>query len=200
MRTVIEKISALFLLIFTIPVVLFFGLLIKVKYPGPLFYKQVRVGQYGKRFHIYKLRTMVANASEILQDFLLRDEKRAKEWQENACLKDDPRIAGLIAKIARKLSVDELPQLWNIVKGDMSFIGPRPQEVSFIDSLDEHDRELRQSVKPGLTGLWQVGPRDNVTYRQMVRYDKFYIQHKGFWLNLRIVFRTFYVVFKMSGT
>ena len=199
MMTLISKIAALLCLILISPILFLFGLFIYFKSPGPLFYRQKRVGKDGALFELYKLRTMAVNSQEILNNILVRDPKMAEEWKAYGCFKKDPRIAGRIAKYARQFSVDELPQLLNIVKGDMYFVGPRPLEVAFSSHLSSEDRNLRLSVKPGLTGLWQVGPRSYSSHRQMMKYDRLYVKNKNSKLDFYILLKTVGVVFKRTG-
>ncbi|MBL4674929.1 MAG: sugar transferase [Mucilaginibacter sp.] len=181
------------------PLAVIVGLLIKRKYPGPLFFKQLREGKNGKTFYIWKLRTMVTNANEVLKKIIAEDEAMAKEWNEFACFKNDPRIAGSIGKMARKLSIDELPQLINIFKGDMVFVGPRPLEMYLAEALPATERDCRNTVKPGLTGLWQIGPRSDISIRHMQYYDRLYIRKKSICLNIYILLKTVTVVFRQTG-
>ena len=123
----------------------------------------------------------------------------AAEWRAYGCFQKDPRIAGPVAKLARELSVDELPQLLNILKGDMNWVGPRPLEEEFNALLSPEDRSLRLSIKPGLTGLWQIGPRSYSDHRQMMKYDRLYLDKRSWKLDLWIIWKTIGVVFKRTG-
>jgi exopolysaccharide production protein ExoY len=199
MMTTLSKLLAIALLFCLLPVLMLIGFIIKMKYPGPLFYKQAREGQNGKAFYIWKLRTMIVNADTALALIMENDKEVQKEWQEFGCLRHDPRIAGYAGKLARRLSIDELPQLINIVRGEMAFIGPRPLELFLAQSLDTETRTKRNSVKPGLTGLWQIGPRSSASIRQMQHYDLLYIKKRSFILDMYIAFKTIKVVFKGTG-
>ncbi|MEM7087183.1 MAG: sugar transferase [Bacteroidota bacterium] len=199
MTTFISKIAALVCLVLLSPILFLFGLLIYFKSPGPLFYSQKRVGKDGVLFQLYKLRTMATNSQEILNEIIAADPEMAREWKAYGCFQKDPRIAGHMAKYARQFSVDELPQLVNIVRGDMHFVGPRPLEVEFNEQLNSEDRALRLSVKPGLTGLWQVGPRSYSNHRQMMKYDRLYVENQSPKLDFYILLKTIGVIFKRTG-
>jgi exopolysaccharide production protein ExoY len=194
-----SKVFAFLLLLFIAPILLLIGIIIKIAYPGPLFYKQLREGKNGSVFYIWKLRTMVADADVVLAELIKSNTKIEKEWRDFGCLQDDPRIAGYAAKLARQLSIDELPQLLNILKGEMAFIGPRPLEIYLAESLDTKNRTARNAVKPGLTGLWQIGPRSTVNIRQMQHYDLLYIKKRSLLLDSYILCKTLIVVFKRTG-
>lgn len=178
------------MLIITIPILLVIGFAIKIGYPGPLFYSQIREGKNGKAFRIWKLRTMVKNSKELLDNLLLKDKDRVTEWMDFGYLKNDPRIAGPIGRFARKSNLDELPQLWNICRGEMAFIGPRPLELFLAEQLAPRVRAIRNTALPGLTGLWQIGFRDEVNIQQMQRYDLLYIRCQGLPIDFYILWRT----------
>lgn len=187
------------ILVLTAPILILFIVLIQIKSFGPILFLQVREGINGKPFMIWKLRTMVTNSEFVLNDLLEKDHATKEEWEEYACLKNDPRIAGFFGKMARKLSIDELPQLINIIWGDMNFVGPRPLELYLAHSLPLSIRKIRSSIKPGLTGLWQIGKRSDVTISQMQRYDLLYIKKQCFRLDLYIFLKTIKVVFLKTG-
>jgi exopolysaccharide production protein ExoY len=193
------KIIAAVLLVFCSPLLFLVGGIIKIKSKGPFFYRQTREGKNGKQFKIWKLRTMITNADLKLNEILKNNVELSKEWEEFGCLKNDPRIAGKGARFARQFSIDELPQLWNVCKGEMVFIGPRPLETKLVETLNSEDRNLRASVTPGITGLWQVGQRSSSTIRQMQRYDRLYIRKKNVLMDLYIIIQTLKVVFKGTG-
>lgn len=194
-----SRIIAGILLICTSPLFLTVGLIIKIRHPGPLFFRQLREGANGTVFSIWKLRTMVCNADIVLESIIKKDETLAKEWEEFGGFKNDPRIAGFAGKLARKLSIDELPQLINIIMGQMAFVGPRPIELYLAESLNPKSRLIRNSVLPGLTGLWQVGPRSDISIRQMQRYDSLYVFKRNACLDAIIILKTFRVVLRQSG-
>ena len=164
---------------------------------GPIFYKQTRIGKGGKHFTIYKYRTMIVDADKVLDEYLEQNPERKKEFEANQKLTNDPRITKL-GKILRKTSMDELPQLINILKGDMSLIGPRPivdREVKlFGDSMP-----IVHSVRPGITGYWAVNGRSTTTYAERVQMERYYAEHFSLWLDIKIFFKTFITVLKREG-
>lgn len=198
MISFVRRSMAFLLLLPTMPMVFLFGIAINYRYPGRMFYWQIREGKNGKPFKIYKLRTMVANANEILADMLVSDADFARQWQATGVIAKDPRIAGKWGRLARQLSVDELPQLWNVFRGEMAFVGPRPLEPSSLDVFPDTTRMFRSSVLPGITGLAQVAHR-NATIRQMLFYDRIYISRGGFCMDGYIVFRTVKAVLFRTG-
>jgi lipopolysaccharide/colanic/teichoic acid biosynthesis glycosyltransferase len=176
---------------FLIPLYPVLAFLIKVTSRGPIFFKQVRVGKNGKRFIIYKFRSMTVDA-----------ETRQKELEKlNECdgaifkIKDDPRITG-IGKLIRKLSLDELPQFINVLKGEMSLVGTRPPTVDEVAQYQKwHHRRI--SIRPGLTGLWQVSGRNKInSFDEVVKLDLTYIDNWSIWLDIKIILKTIAVVFK----
>lgn len=199
MKSMLSRLAAGILLLLFSPVILIAGLLINLYSKGSLFYKQIREGKNGTQFYIWKLRTMVPDADKKLALMLKQDQKLVEEWQEFGCLRNDPRIAGAPGRLARQYSVDELPQLWNICNGTMVFVGPRPLELHLANSIDPKMRAYRNSVYPGVTGLWQIGPRSEINIRQMQHYDKLYIKKKKFLLDVYIVIKTLKVIFKRTG-
>lgn len=196
---IIFKFIALLLILFSLPVLIIFGLLINTQFQGPLFYSQERVGKNGKLFTIWKLRTMVRDSDKILEQILISNPKIVKEWEQYGCIKNDPRIAGFWGNIARRYSIDELPQFFNILKGNMCFVGPRPIEFNSTLILSPENKKIRESVKPGITGLWQIGERSNINNIQMMKYDKLYVEKNTLCLDTFIVFNTFKVIFKGTG-
>jgi exopolysaccharide production protein ExoY len=195
----LSRLIAGLLLICLFPFIFIIGFIIKLKYPGPIFFRQIREGKNSRQFHIWKLRTMVANADTVLKQLIKNDNTLAEEWRDYGGFKKDPRITGAVGRLARRLSIDELPQLINIINGDMAFVGPRPLEMYLAEALTPQDKLIRNSVKPGLTGLWQIGQRSNVTIKQMQHYDKLYVLKKSFCLDTYILFKTVIVVFNKTG-
>jgi len=175
-----------------LPFLFLIALLIRITSPGKALYKQERIGCDGKHFFTYKFRTMVADADKKLKDILETDPVLKKEWEENHKLQKDPRITG-IGKILRRTSIDEFPQLINIMKGEMSLVGPRPIVDAEIEKYGEGYSRIF-SIKPGLTGLWQVSGRSDSNYLDRVAYDTYYLQSWSVWLDLWIIFKTFGVV------
>ena len=164
---------------------------------GPLFYKHIRYGKNGKQFKLYKFRSMCMNADEKLKEYLKSNEEARKEFEENQKLQHDPRITKL-GNFLRKTSLDELPQMLNILKGEMSFVGPRPVVKREIEKYGENKEKLL-SVKPGLTGYWQVNGRSNTTYEERMNMELYYVDNCSLWLDIKIFFKTFIAVFKKEG-
>ncbi len=176
------------------PFFLIISLLIKVTSKGPVFFVHERVGLNGRKFKLIKFRTMVNNAEEMIASF---SPEQKKEWEENYKLKDDPRITK-IGKFLRRTSLDELPQLINILKGDMSIVGPRPvvdEELNWYG--DKKDKLL--SVKPGLTGWWAVNGRSNVPYPERCDLELYYVDHISFALDVKIILKTLGAIIKKDG-
>lgn len=176
------------------PLFLIISIMIKCDTKGPVFFKQRRIGLNGKPLYIYKFRTMVTNAVDLIASFT---PEQKKEWEESYKLKDDPRITR-VGKILRKTSLDELPQLINIIKGEMSIIGPRPvveEELSWYGN----DVDLVLSVKPGLTGWWAVNGRSEVPYPKRCDLELYYVKNASLALDVRILLGTLKVVFSQRG-
>jgi Undecaprenyl-phosphate galactose phosphotransferase WbaP len=176
---------------------LILGTLIKLDSPGPVFYSQIRIGRSGRKFSVYKFRTMVQNADRVLQDYLDKSPELKAEWLATHKLKQDPRVTRLGA-LLRKSSLDELPQLWNIFIGDMSLVGPRPIVDAEVEKYGKCF-DLYIQVRPGLTGLWQVSGRNNTTYERRVELDEYYVRNRSLKLDLQILLKTALVVLKRDG-
>jgi Undecaprenyl-phosphate galactose phosphotransferase WbaP len=183
--------------ILILPLLLLIALAVKLSSPGPVLYGHTRVGLNGSHFTTYKFRTMVVDAEERLKALLETDSAVRAQWEANHKLKDDPRITG-IGKILRRLSFDEFPQLINILKGEMSLVGPRPIVDDEIEKYGEDFTHIF-SVKPGLTGLWQVSGRSDTDYASRVSFDTYYHQSWSVWLDLWVLYKTFGVVIKGRG-
>jgi lipopolysaccharide/colanic/teichoic acid biosynthesis glycosyltransferase/NDP-sugar pyrophosphorylase family protein len=180
-------------IVLLLPLFFFLAILIKIESRGPLFYLQKRCGKGGKLFTMIKLRTMVANAEQFQQEFTPLKETDGPMFK----LFDDPRITR-IGKMLRKTSLDELPQLLNVLRGDMSLVGPRPlimDEMKFSPSW----REIRLSVKPGITGLWQIRGRRDAWFHDWIRYDLSYVRNQSLWQDIKILYGTIRVVLKREG-
>ncbi|WP_249598483.1 sugar transferase [Peribacillus frigoritolerans] len=185
MKRLMDMLGSLLGLIILSPIFLMIAILIKVEDPsGSVFFKQVRVGKDGSEFYMYKFRSMVSNAEDRLKELLVLNEVTGAMFK----MKDDPRITK-IGKIIRKTSIDELPQLWNVVKGDMSLVGPRPPLPREVDEYSSYDKQ-RLLVTPGCTGLWQVSGRSNLNFDQMVKLDLKYITTRTFWYDMKILLKT----------
>lgn len=164
---------------------------------GPLFYEQLRYGKDRKKFRIYKFRSMCIDADKKLEEYLAQNDEARKEFEENQKLKDDPRITK-IGKFLRKTSIDELPQLINVLKGDMSLIGPRPIVDGEIERYG-NDKEKFLSVKPGITGYWAANGRSDTTYSERINMELYYVDNISFKLDVKIFFKTISSVIKKEG-
>ncbi|MDR0761038.1 MAG: undecaprenyl-phosphate galactose phosphotransferase WbaP [Treponema sp.] len=196
----IKRFVDLFIVIFggslILPFLLFIALLIKATTPGPVLYKHNRLGLNGKTIGVYKFRSMVIDAEERLKK-MLEDPKIREEWEICHKLKDDPRITP-IGRFLRRTSLDEFPQIINVLKGEMSLVGPRPVTEDEVKKYgDDFNRIF--SVKPGMTGLWQVSGRSDTDYRDRVIYDTYYLQSWSLWLDLWVLYKTSGVVLKGKG-
>ncbi|MEM0325199.1 MAG: exopolysaccharide biosynthesis polyprenyl glycosylphosphotransferase [Candidatus Aenigmatarchaeota archaeon] len=185
--------SILFLLLFSFPMVLIYISILLIYRQNPIF-KHERVGQNGKIFYVLKFRTMKKNADELLKILLDTNPVLRKEWEENHKLKDDPRITK-IGKFLRKTSLDELPQLINVIKGEMSLVGPRPIVKDEIKKYGKYF-ELYKAVKPGITGLWQISGRNNISYNERVKLDTWYVKNWTIEMDIMILIRTSLIFFK----
>jgi len=183
--------------ILLLPFFLLTALLIKINSPGPVLYKHKRLGKNGKYFYAYKFRSMVIDAEQRLEKMLESDPAIKTEWEKNHKLQNDPRVTGL-GKILRRTSMDEFPQLINVLGGEMSLVGPRPIVDKEVEKYGE-DYDRIFSIKPGMTGLWQVSGRSDTGYNERVAYDTYYLQSWSVWLDLWILFKTFGVVIKGKG-
>lgn len=193
-------------LIFTGIIGIIIGPLIYLKSPGPIIYKQVRVGMNGKKFIIYKFRSMVINADEIKKDLMNENIMKGNIFK----LDFDPRIIGNeilpdgtkktgIGQLIRKMSLDEFPQFFNVLKGDMSLVGTRPPTVDEWNKYENHHR-ARLAWKPGITGLWQVSGRNDISdFEEIVKLDTKYISNFSIWLDIKIIIATVFKVFKCDG-
>ena len=160
---------------------------------GPVFYTQERVGKDGKRFKIYKFRSMYVNADTLLEKLKEKNEVTGPMFK----MKNDPRVTS-VGRFLRKTSLDELPQLLNVLRGDMSLVGPRPPLPSEVEEYSEYDKQ-RLWVVPGCTGLWQATERNNVGFAEMVELDLKYIQNRSLFLDVKIIFLTFLVIIHPNG-
>lgn len=189
-----DFILALLGLIILAPVFLLVAILIKRDDPqGTVFFAQERVGKDGELFRMYKFRSMYADAEERLAQLLQYNEVGGAMFK----MKEDPRVTKIGACI-RKCSIDELPQLFNVLKGDMSLVGPRPALIREVAAYTAHDKQ-RLLATPGISGLWQVSGRSRLTFEQMISLDLAYIAEQSYWLDVKILFRTVKVVCKGDG-
>lgn len=176
------------------PVMIILSIIIKCTSEGPVIFSHKRVGRYGKPIKIYKFRSMVSNAEELIKTF--SPEQKA-EYKKNFKLENDPRITK-IGKIMRKTSLDELPQLFNILKGDISIVGPRPiMEVE--TEIYGNYRDMLLSIKPGLTGFWAANGRSDTTYKRRRAMEIYYVKNRSLLFDIKIIFQTAVSVFKGDG-
>lgn len=165
---------------------------------GPGFYAQDRVGLNGKPFRCYKMRTMVMNAEKVLQDLCDTDPVVAAEWLTNQKLAKDPRITR-VGRILRATSLDELPQIWNVLRGEMSFVGPRPFMVEQDALYRSAGGEAYYHLRPGITGLWQIEGRGTTSFVSRVQYDNDYLKRFSILLDIKLIIKTVTVVFNRTG-
>lgn len=176
------------------PIMLIIAYRIKREDGGPILYKQVRIGKNGRQFEMYKFRSMVVNADQLLENLKNQNEVDGAMFK----MKHDPRITK-VGHFIRKHSLDELPQLVNVLKGDMSLVGPRPPLPAEVKQYTEYDKQ-RLYVMPGCTGLWQVTERNNVGFDKMVKLDLEYIKNASFMYDLSIIFKTIEIMFKPNSS
>ena len=184
--------------LFLLPVIL----IVKISYLlhkdfDSIFFRQKRIGKNGKEFNLYKFRSMVPNADEVLKELLKNDEAARKEYKANKKLKNDPRVTSM-GKILRVTSLDELPQFINIFKGEMSLIGNRPYLPREKEDMGLYYNDIIKT-KPGLSGLWQVMGRSNTTFEERLKLEQYYSNNFGFRIDIKIFFKTFGVVIKHKG-
>ncbi|MEK5197081.1 sugar transferase [Bacillus sp. FSL M7-0884] len=190
MKRLIDIVGSFCGIILLLPVFIIVAICIKLEDPkGPVFFKQMRVGKDEKGFGMYKFRSMVTDAEEKLQDLLQHNEVSGAMFK----MKDDPRVTK-IGKFIRKTSIDELPQLINVLKGEMSLVGPRPPLLREVKTYTAYDKQ-RLKVIPGCTGLWQVSGRSNIGFREMVELDLYYIQYRSILFDFKIILKTVFVLF-----
>lgn len=181
-----------FVLVFFSPVYLLLALLIFISSPGPVFYVQKRVGKNRRIFGCIKFRTMVPNADAVLEQIMETSPQLREEFQDNFKLKDDPRITW-IGRFLRFTSLDEFPQFWNVLKGDMSVVGPRPLVVEELSKYGRYiDKVL--TIRPGITGLWQVSGRNDIPYEKRIKIDVYYVNAGNLWMDIWIAVKTIGVI------
>lgn len=178
------------LLVLSTPVIAVCALAVALADGRPCFFVQEREGQHGRRLRVWKIRTMVRDAEERLDRLLQMDEAARAEWEQYVKLRRDPRVIPLVGRALRRLSLDELPQLWNVVCGDMSLVGPRPFTDYHLAKFPEEFRALRRLVRPGITGLWQVTTRADGDLGWQMEADAYYVRNWSLWLDLWILLRT----------
>lgn len=192
------SLSLLILLILS-PVFALIAIIIKIKSPdGSVFFKHNRLGLDGKEFKCYKFRSMVPNAEIILEEWIKENSKFKEEFEKDFKLKNDPRLIKSLGEFLRKTSLDELPQFFNVLKGEMSIVGPRPivnnEKVKYGNIIN-----IFLSAKPGITGLWQVSGRNDVSYQERIIMDMEYIKKHNFLMDIKIILKTLLVMLKKQG-
>ena len=197
-KSIVDRVLSVIIFICASPAFIIFPILIKLDSEGPVFYKAKRLGKKGRPIEVWKFRTMKKNADQALERLLASDPKLAEEFSRTFKLEKDPRVTR-VGRILRKTSLDELPQLFNVLGGKLALIGPRPivekEKVYYADHFDTF-----ASVKPGVTGLWQCTKRSDVEdYAERVDLDVYYVQNWSPWMDLWIVFKTIYSVLFMKG-
>jgi Undecaprenyl-phosphate galactose phosphotransferase WbaP len=181
----------------TIPILTVVALLVKLSSPGPIFYSHRRIRTSGSFFSMWKFRTMCQNSTEVLEQYLAKNPKARAEWNRSHKLRNDPRITP-VGSFLRRYSIDELPQLWNVLTGQMSLVGPRPIVAAEVEKYGDNFGCYCQ-VKPGLTGLWQVSGRSKLTYDARVALDCNYVHGWSLLRDFLILLKTFVAVFGKDG-
>jgi exopolysaccharide production protein ExoY len=197
-KRALDILVALMAVILLAPIILIVSALIRFFLGAPIVFGHARIGFNGKAFVCYKFRTMVVNADEVLEQHLLADPRAAREWRTSRKLLNDPRVTCL-GKILRKSSLDELPQLFNILRGDMSLVGPRP---IVADELEFYGQDVRHYLKtrPGLTGIWQTNGRSRLSYATRVACDRYYVRHWSMWLDVVALIKTLPAILNFDET
>ena len=193
-KRAIDLFLALIALIVLLPLIGIIALIIKLDSKGPVFFKHTRIGKDGKIIKIYKFRTMVTNAEELIKKFT---PEQLEEYKKNFKLENDPRVTK-VGKVLRKTSLDELPQLLNIIKGDLALIGPRPVVQDELEKYGDNASKFL-SVTPGLTGNWAANGRNNTTYEERMKLELEYVDNISFKTDIKIFFQTIYAVIKKEG-
>ena len=193
-KRLFDFLVSLVLSIIMLPFFILIAVAIKIDSSGPVFFVHNRVGKNGKRLPLLKFRTMVDGAENMIKDFT---PEQRKEWEENYKLENDPRVTR-IGKFLRKTSIDELPQLYNILIGQLSFVGPRPVTKEEIEKYGIN-KTVVLSVTPGLTGWWACNGRSNIDYDERMELELYYVEHASIILDVKILFKTFGVVLTHEG-
>jgi undecaprenyl-phosphate galactose phosphotransferase len=197
-KSVFDKVLSVILFILFLPLLLILYVIVYISSKGDPIYKQKRVGEGGRRFNIYKFRTMRVDADKMLEEILENDPVKKAEWEKEFKLKEDPRITK-VGKFLRRTSLDELPQLFNVFQGKMSLVGPRPIIEDEIPKYGEYF-DYFTAVKPGITGLWQVSGRNDIPYDERVRLDVWYVRNWSMELDIMILVKTAAIVLMRKGS
>jgi Undecaprenyl-phosphate galactose phosphotransferase WbaP len=183
--------------ILLLPLLFYIAVAVKLSSRGPIIYGHDRIGRGGRRFRAWKFRTMFENAGDVLEYYLEQHPELRLEWEQDQKLRYDPRVTR-IGRFIRKTSLDELPQLWNVIRGQMSLVGPRPIVNAEVEKYGPYFK-LYTIVKPGITGLWQVSGRSNTTYEQRVQLDAYYVRNWSPWLDVYLLLKTVRIVLFAKG-
>ncbi|MFQ5616094.1 MAG: exopolysaccharide biosynthesis polyprenyl glycosylphosphotransferase [Anaerolineales bacterium] len=197
LKRVLDSVMVLVIGILISPLLFLLGTLVKLDSKGSVFYGHTRIGKNRRKFKAWKFQTMVSDADQVLDAYLAQNPGLRAEWETTHKLKNDPRVTRL-GSILRKFSLDELPQLWNVLRCEMSLVGPRP----IVEDEVKHYAtrfKLYTRVLPGITGMWQVSGRNDTTYEERVRLDEYYVRNWSIWLDIYILIRTIWVVMGRDG-
>jgi Undecaprenyl-phosphate galactose phosphotransferase WbaP len=197
-KRTIDLACATVLILLLLPLLAIISLLIVAESGFPVFYFDKRLSHGGGIFHMWKFRTMAQNSAEVLEHYLASSSELQKEWAEYQKLRKDPRIT-LVGRMLRRTSLDELPQLWNVIKGEMSLVGPRPRLLEAAAAKYQEANSVYAKTTPGLTGLWQVSGRNRTTYEERIAYDTYYIRNWSVWMDVYLLAKTIGAVLTGDG-
>ena len=199
LKRVFDLAAGIIVLILALPIMALIALAIVLDSPGPVIFAHRRIGRTGKEFKCYKFRTMVINAQEVLKDILSRDPRLREEWERDFKLKNDPRVTR-VGRILRRTSLDELPQIFNVLRGEMSLVGPRPRPLYERERKDKTGLfEIGLGTKPGMTGLWQVSGRSELDFMHRLMLDAWYARNWSLWIDITLILRTIPVLLRRCG-
>lgn len=184
-----DLVFSLSTLLFLAPIFLIIALCIRLSSRGPIVYSHERIGRGGKAFRCYKFRSMHPDADARLKTLLEADPNLKNEWVQSRKLKNDPRIT-FVGRYLRKTSLDELPQFWNVLKGDLSIVGPRPVARDEVIHYFQNKAPKILSIRPGITGIWQVSGRNDTSYAKRIQLDEVYVDSHSLWLDLKLILKT----------
>ncbi len=190
-KRVFDLVIGSIIVIVSLPLLVIIALLIKIELPGPVFYRQERLGLRGKTIHYLKFRTMQLGAEQELEKLLRESSEARREFEKHHKLKKDPRVTR-IGRFLRKFSLDELPQFWHVLQGDLSLVGPRAYMIEEIKDIGDYAPLILQ-VRPGITGWWQVMGRHATTFQRRLQLDEYYISNWSIWLDIYILLKTVWV-------
>ena len=192
-----DLVVSIILTLFLLPFIASISFLVSFDSGFPVFFSQKRLGRGGRTFHIWKFRTMVNNSAQILDEYLASNPEVRREWSKSHKLRNDPRITR-VGNFLRRTSLDELPQLWNVINGDMSLVGPRPIVNAEVEKYAKHF-SMYVKTTPGMTGLWQVSGRNHTTYQERVALDAYYVRNWSVWMDIYLLAKTVAVVLTRHG-